>query len=414
MNICIHRGSNQIGGNCVELESNNQRLIFDIGLPLDALENTSEYLPPIKGLDGSDPSLLAILITHPHLDHYGLLAHVSSDIPVALGSASRRILKAAAPFVPNGFFPQNGIDLISNKQFDLGPFKIIPYLLDHSAYDSYGLLIECEGKRLFYTGDFRAHGRKARLFDMFIHNPPKDVDTLLMEGTTLGRLDSEFVARSENEIEDRFVELFQATSGLVLVHPSIQNIDRMVSIFRACKRSGRRMVIDLYAAVILEATGNPNIPQSNWPNVAIYIPQRQRVQIKNNKWFDLLKSHSRNRIFIEDLKEVSGKSTLLFRSLHCMDLEKADCLENAIYIFSMWEGYQEKENQMKVRNWLTKHSIPEYSVHTSGHASIPDLKKLVEALEPGHVVPIHTAFPEQFKTLFPRVELHSDNEWWKI
>ncbi len=414
MNICIHRGSNQIGGNCIELEASGQRLILDLGLPLDAVENSADYLPSIRGLDGSDPSLLAILVTHPHMDHYGLLTHISPDIPVVMGAASRRVLTAAAPFVPNGFLPVNGTDLVSNTQFELGPFTIVPYLLDHSAYDSYSLLIECEGKRILYTGDFRAHGRKAKLFNIFIHNPPQNIDTLLMEGITLGRINQDQIFPTESEIENRFVELFHSTSGMVLVQPSIQNIDRLVSIFRACKRSGRRMIIDLYAAVILEATGNPNIPKSYWPEVAIYIPQRQRVQIKNNKWFDLLKSHSKNRVFIENLKEIREKSTLLFRSLHCSDLEKADCLENALYIFSMWEGYQEKENHLKIRKWLAKHSIPEYSIHTSGHASIPDLKKLVTALDPEHVVPIHTAFPEQFSTLFPHVDLHSDNEWWKI
>jgi ribonuclease J len=36
MQVCIHRGSKQIGGSCVEVESHSQRLIIDLGLPLDA------------------------------------------------------------------------------------------------------------------------------------------------------------------------------------------------------------------------------------------------------------------------------------------------------------------------------------------------------------------------------------------
>ena len=81
MQICIHRGSNQIGGSCVELESCGQRLLIDFGLPLDAESNTTQYLPDITGLNGDDPSLLGIMITHPHLDHFGLLAHISPKIP---------------------------------------------------------------------------------------------------------------------------------------------------------------------------------------------------------------------------------------------------------------------------------------------------------------------------------------------
>jgi ribonuclease J len=69
--MCIHRGSRQIGGSCVEVESHGQRLLIDLGLPLDAENNSIQYLPDISGLDGNDPSLLGIFISHPHLDHFG-------------------------------------------------------------------------------------------------------------------------------------------------------------------------------------------------------------------------------------------------------------------------------------------------------------------------------------------------------
>ena len=99
MHACIHRGIKQIGGSCVEVESGGQRLLVDFGLPLDAEENHRQYIPSIAGLDGSDPSFLGVLISHPHLDHFGLLAHISEKIPVAMGAATRRILEAAAPFL---------------------------------------------------------------------------------------------------------------------------------------------------------------------------------------------------------------------------------------------------------------------------------------------------------------------------
>jgi ribonuclease J len=68
-------------------------------------------LPDIVGLDGSDPSLLGIFISHPHLDHFGLLTHISKKIPVGMGSAARRILKAAAPFLPGNWpIPAKGWD----------------------------------------------------------------------------------------------------------------------------------------------------------------------------------------------------------------------------------------------------------------------------------------------------------------
>ncbi|MGV7245199.1 hypothetical protein ACRXB1_26230, partial [Caballeronia sp. M23-90] len=43
----------------------------------------------------------------------------------------------------------------------------------------------------------------------------------------------------------------------------------LVSIYRAAKRTGRTLVIDLYAAAVLEATGNTDLPQSHWDGVAL-------------------------------------------------------------------------------------------------------------------------------------------------
>ena len=90
MNICIHRSTHEIGGSCAEIWTENTRIIVDIGMPLinpdgspfDSREvhdrSVSDLikdktLPDIKGLYASDEtSVDAVLISHPHLDHYGL------------------------------------------------------------------------------------------------------------------------------------------------------------------------------------------------------------------------------------------------------------------------------------------------------------------------------------------------------
>ena len=130
MRVCIHRGSKQIGGSCVEIESGDKRLLLDIGLPLDAEDNDTKYLPSIPGLDGSGDSLLAILISHSHLDHFGLLKHVSKNIPVYMGAAARRIIEAASPFqLDNWPVPSSGGNLKSEEPIEMKPFTITPFLV---------------------------------------------------------------------------------------------------------------------------------------------------------------------------------------------------------------------------------------------------------------------------------------------
>lgn len=415
MRVCIHRGSKQIGGSCVEVESRGRRLLIDFGLPLDADDNKSQYLPEVNGLDGTDPTLLGILISHPHLDHFGLLAHISPKIPVGIGPAARRILEAAAPFLPgNWSTPARGWNYQSERSFDIGPFRVTPFLVDHSAYDAYALLIESDGKSIFYSGDFRAHGRKTALFERLIAKPPTNIDALLLEGSSIGRIGDDQQFSKESDIEAELVRVFSATEGLALVHTSGQNIDRIVSIMRASKRTGRKLVIDLYTAAILEATDNQNIPQSDWPEVALFVPQAQRIQIKKNAWFDLLKRHAANRIYIEHFQEAARKSTLLFRPLHRFELERGKCLAGAAYIYSQWEGYWERGAYDMVKDWLEKHTIPKISIHTSGHASPVDLKQFASAINPRKVVPIHSFRPERYSELFSNVQPYDDGEWWEV
>lgn len=252
------------------------------------------------------------------------------------------------------------------------------------------------------------------MFERQLANPPTNIDVLLLEGSSIGRIGDDQKFTKESEIEAQFVQIFSATEGLALVHTSAQNIDRIVSVMRASKRTGRKLVIDLYTAVILEATGNKHIPQSDWPEIALFVPQAQRIQIKENAWFDLLKRHATNRIYIEQLQEAARNSTLLFRPLHRFDLERGNCLTGAVYIYSQWDGYWEEGAYDMIKVWLERHAIPKINIHTSGHASPIDLKKLVAAINPRKVVPIHSFMPERYSELFHNVEAHDDGEWWEV
>lgn len=409
MKVRIHRGTQQIGGTCIELKAGNDRIVLDFGLPLDGDANDASLVPEITG-----PDLKAVLISHPHIDHYGLLHHLPENTTIVMGEAARRIVEVAAPFTKQPLPSLKGPDLVHGKTLQLGAFQITPYLVDHSAYDAYSFLIEAEGKRIFYSGDFRAHGRKSKLFEQIVAHPPKDIDVMFMEGSSLSRLESEATFPSESDMENDILSTLQATKGMVLFHTSAQNIDRVVSLYRACRRAKRHLVIDLYAAAILAATGNKNIPQSDWDDVNLFVPHSQRILIKNNGWFSLLKQHSTHRIYKEDLKAMADHAVTLFRPLMQGDLDRADCLDGAGYIYSQWDGYLEKGSYAETEKWLEAKGIDRQHIHTSGHASPKDLQRFADALNPQALVPIHSFATEKYSGLFKNVVYRQDGEWWEV
>ena len=110
------------------------------------------------------PLINAILLSHSHQDHYGLLSFVNPDIPVYMSKGCKELIEVSY------FFGQTEYDLKNIKTvemwqpFRIGDFTITPYLVDHSAFDAMAFLIEVENKKIFYSGDFRGHGRKSVLF----------------------------------------------------------------------------------------------------------------------------------------------------------------------------------------------------------------------------------------------------------
>ncbi len=87
MRICIHRGTQEIGGTCVEIEAQGQRLVLEVGMPLDAPE-AETLLPPVPGFREPDETLLGVVISHPHQDHYGLAKYLRNTLPIFIGAAA--------------------------------------------------------------------------------------------------------------------------------------------------------------------------------------------------------------------------------------------------------------------------------------------------------------------------------------
>lgn len=398
MRVCIRRGAKEIGGSAVELTaSDGTRLIVDLGLPLDAPENTVDLLPNIKGLKSKTDDLLGILISHPHQDHYGLIRHIDRTIPIYMSKATASIMDVCINHhLPDAFAFGNIKIFDGQKSFNIGAFTITPYLVDHSAYGAYAFLIEADGKRLFYSGDFRSHGRKNKLFNAFIKNPPQNTDILMLEGSCLGREQSDKY-QSEQSLQAEFEQIFKATKGMCFIQASSQNIDRIVTIYNAAKKNGRMLVMSGYTGHILMALDNPHLPQFTWPDVKKFATD-STVPYQITK--EMMEDNPEKYVIM-----LGGK---IFNVLNDSSLIN----ENAVFIYSMWNGY--KELYQKRLDLMKAKNVPIYDVHTSGHADILTLQKFAAALNPKCIVPIHTFFPEKFKEMFNNVELHADDEEFEV
>jgi len=416
MNFKIHRGTNEIGGSCVEVWTENTGIVIDLGLPLVNPDKTqfnsselkgkstadlikSEILPSIPGLDDGK---YEILISHAHQDHYGLLGYYSQKCKVHLGKATHEIIKLSGVFTPSKTSIPNSVYFESGKKFKINDITITPYLMDHSAFDAYAFLIQADGKSLFYSGDFRTHGRKGKAFEWFKKTIKISVDYLLLEGTTVGNNSHQSV--TETELEANFIEIFKKTQGINVVYTSGQNIDRLVTIFRACRRTGKKMVIDFYIASVLKVLKDfASIPYTSdkFNELSVFFPKFLCNKAKKNgneKYMNQFRDYKCDKDTIkQDYKDI----VILMRPSMIGFNKVVKDIGEGSFIYSMWKGYlRDIKTAEFIKTFKSAGFNYEY-VHTSGHADSKALQDMVDATNPKYIVPIHTFAKDQYASLFP-------------
>lgn len=414
MELIIHRGTREVGGSCIQVMSGNSNIIIDAGLPLSFTQGDRKenYLPQplFNDLLSGKVRPDAVFLSHAHLDHYGLVSFLPSDIPIYCGKTTQKLMELSSLMSLSKNPPVQAKHLQPKKEIKIGPFKITPYLVDHSAMDAYAFLIESDGKTIFYTGDFRGHGRKKWLFEEFIKNPP-DIDVLMMEGTVVGpRSDEVFI--TEQELEEEFIDVMQKCEGTVFVTAASQNIDRLVTIFRATKRSGRRLIIDLYTAEVLDSlTDYPRLPKTYWPRIRVAYSAAVIDRLEKAGRVDILEKHRTNGIQWTRIQEKPHEFVVLCRQSVFAPIKKYLNIQKSAWIYSMWTGYLERSVSLKkMKHYFDNKGAEYHYIHSSGHARLSDLKRFVQAVKPGTTIPIHTYYPEKYRDFVGKVKMVGDGE----
>lgn len=415
--LTIHRAADEIGGNCIELEHDGHRLLLDAGSPLVG-DGTTEPQGAIPRTLDTSKDIAGLVISHPHQDHWGLLRSLPASWSVWSGTASETLIRMTAS-LSGGGVAQRFQTYRPHEPFSVGPFMITPFLTDHSAFDAHMLLVDVGGKRVLYSGDFRRVGRKAALVDRLMKNPPPGVDVLLLEGTTLGRAEA---FPTEAALEDDFVSLFQRTPGRVFITWSAQNIDRTVTIYRACKKAERTLVLDLYTIDVMERLSalRDTLPRLGWPQVRAVITSSMKWMYESPDRMNApafvervaISGHAMGAAKLAEMRD----AVVMLRSSLLRDFGKKGVEPTAddAWVFSMWSGYLKTPEYQQVRAAFEAAGATFAQIHTSGHASRDDLEEFARSIAPRRLVPIHSFTWDEHLDGFENVQRLRDGEPFAI
>ena len=405
MKIKVHRGANQIGGCITEIESaSGTRIIIDLGHNLPGVSDT-DPLDDEQKLQALLEGVSAIIYTHNHGDHIGFYDQVPESIPQYIGAMAREVLRTQLlhrriPKKNPNYFKifHRHLDALDHmrtyrvaQEFTVGDISVTPFLVNHSAADSYMLLIKCDGKVILHTGDFRDHGFTGKgLFPTLEkYIVPQKVDVLITEGTMLSRPDEERVR--EYDVQKEMEAIMRKHKYLFLLCSST-NFDRIVAAHNAHEATNHGVFCcDMYEMDQLKTLAE----YSGKFHPMFNITDAEEMTLRDKDLIDrmckdgftmLIRANTRYKVWMDMLTRINP-------------------LAETVLIYSQYPGYIDPKDpayNQYLDEFLKEQRCQIVHCHTSGHAYTETVAKVCELVNPSTaIVPIHKAEEINISDILP-------------
>jgi len=377
--IILHRGARQIGGVCTEIVTDNARILFDFGSPLEG-EGRQDVLD-IDGVTSGKVNCDAVFLTHYHGDHVGEVPNIMAGIPVYMNKTARKILQAQQEHkvsIGQIVWAKEIKELTEGVPVVIKDLKITPLASDHSASDSLMYLVEGLEKRILITGDYRLHGFYAEKLKNTLENLGR-IDLLITEGTNLSRASSFY--RDEQWCVDQFKRIIHDYKYVFLLTSS-SNIDRIAA-FSRCVSYGKHALTDSYQTHVMRIAAEDR--ESGYQSFKIWpYKEEKREQYENHGFGMIIRTSERFKPVVKYYFEKHPDKTCL--------------------IYSMWSGYESLPDVAEILEYSQEHTE---RVHVSGHIKKEDLEQVIEIIKPDKLIIHHTSASEEEEKRI-RIPIHID------
>ena len=413
MYVKVHRGTQQIGGNLIEIGAGKTRLLFDAGANLPPLDGPKVEDPfELEGLTCGEPAFDWVFLSHHHNDHCGLLGKLLPGIPVFAGDETKRILNVIADFT-NRPRPEIHFGFRDGQPIQLDDIRVTPLGVEHSARDAYMFLVQADGKNVLYTGDFRA-SEKALTAVRGVLGENGRLDLLITEGTNIrpGKQEQAGEFQGEEWVKRKAANRMRLYEGTVFVLCSSANEDRIRAISTAAAWSGRLICEDLFQSAVRGCADG---------NIQRFVANRVKEDSRAWPYFDKL-YRRRALVGAETLAKLPEQKAIFVRTSMLpfmkkyMDTRLPEEEKSSLLIYSMWQGYKQTTAVKRMLDFCKERGIAVEDLHTSGHAGRDTVKELIDGLRPAALLPIHCEAEdrEQFLNLHDNCLMLNDGERWEV
>ncbi|HTL11866.1 MAG TPA: ribonuclease J [Bdellovibrionota bacterium] len=382
-------GLGEIGMNCMALEYDDEVIVVDCGLQFSDLDHFGiEFvIPKFDYLRERYDKISAFILTHGHEDHIGalpfaMMAGIRAPI-YATDFTSRLVRERLREY---GLLDRSEIRVFNlNASFKLKHFSVRALPVNHSIVESVALVLDCPAGRVLHTGDFKIdpapfYGKPLDL-KPFEELGAEGVDVLLSDSTNVER---HIANPGEDVIYDALERAVEQAKGMTVVSMFSSSISRVGQLMDIADKLGKHVAVTgrSMATNIDHAQESPNGYLKAARNVLIDVedvtdyPREDVVVLATG-------CQGEHRATLSRIAAGEHKSVKLTEG-------------DQVILSARAIPGNEKDISRMINSLFRQGAHVLYGhahhVHVSGHATRPELERMLKAVKPRYFVPIHGEF----------------------